>query len=141
MNRRMKKKRAQILQKGNMLNMELGNLLFGHSRGDFKVDRVLQDSSEWNRLISLSDSDFYGYTSIKDIENDGGGYENGVFTIRPYWWGDDDAPQAQMPNFLYKPIGFEIRWYKYPFRDSYMNRNLSIDKIKEIFWHCAESIK
>lgn len=141
MNRRIKKKREKMIWKENMSKMELGNLLFGHSRGNFVVDRVLQDSSEWDKLIHLSDSDFYGYTTNKNKENDVGGYENEVFAIRPYWWGDDDALQAQMPNFLYKPTGFEIRWYKYPFRDSYMNKNLSVAKIKEIFIHCADSMK
>ncbi len=124
-----------------MVNMELGNLLFGHSRGNFAVDRVLQDSFEWDELICATNSDFYGYTTIKDKMNNSGGYENEVFSIRPYWWGDDDAEQTDMPNFLYKPTGFEIRWYKYPFRDSYMNKNLSLDKIREIFRHCIGSTK
>lgn len=141
MNRRIRKKHEKKDWKENVLKMELGNLLFGHSRGSFEVDRDLQDSFEWHQLISLSDSDFYGHTSNKIKENDVGGYENEVFAIRPYWWGDDDALQAQMPNFLYKPTGFEIRWYKYPFRDSYMNKNLSVKNIKDIFIHCADSIK
>lgn len=141
MNRRIKKKHEKAICKENMLKMEIGNLLFGRSRGSFAVDRSLQDSFEWEQLINMSDSDFYGHTSNKCKENDVSGYENEVFAIRPYWWGDDDALQAQMPNFLYKPTGFEIRWYKYPFRDSYMNKNLSVTKIKEIFIHCADSIK
>jgi hypothetical protein len=29
------------------------------------------------------------------------------------------------PNFLYKPINFQIKWYKYPLRDSYMNQNIT----------------
>lgn len=120
--------------------MELGNLLFGHSRGEFLVDRVLHDSPEWHKLIYATESDFYGYTGNRDNKNDSDGYENEIFAIRPYWWGDDDAEQVDMPNFLYKPTGFEIRWYKYPFRDSYMNKNLSLDKIKEIFMHCVESV-
>jgi len=45
------------------------------------------------------------------------------------------------PNFLYKPTGFEIRWYKYPLRDSYMNQNVSYDEYKKILKHCVESVK
>jgi hypothetical protein len=32
-----------------------------------------------------------------------------------FWWGDQ-------PNFLYKPTGFEARWYKYIGRDMAYNR-------------------
>lgn len=45
-----------------------------------------------------------------------------------------------LPNFLYKPTGFEIRFYKYPFRDSYMNQDLSVEEIKNIFKECIKSI-
>lgn len=121
--------------------MELGNLLFGHSRGEYNVDRDLDECHEWTELLFATDSGYYGHTDNEIKKNDSGGYENEVFAIRPYWWGDDNAEQVNMPNFLYKPTGFEIRWYKYPFRDSYMNKNLSIDKIKEIFMCCVESVK
>lgn len=43
------------------------------------------------------------------------------------------------PNFLYKPTGFKIMWYKYPLRDSYMNQNISLDEFKEILEHCVKS--
>lgn len=29
------------------------------------------------------------------------------------------------PNFLHKPTGFRINWYKYPFRDSYASRKFT----------------
>lgn len=47
-------------------------------------------------------------------------------------------------NFVYHPgqeDEFCIDWYKYPFRDSYMNRNLSDDEIKNIFRDCAKYLK
>lgn len=43
------------------------------------------------------------------------------------------------PNFLYKPTGFAIKWYKYPLRDSYMNQNISLDEFKSIISKCIES--
>lgn len=119
--------------------MEIGNLLFGHSRGEFKVDRALQDSDEWKFLLQTTESDGYGDTDYCDKRNLSGGYENETFAIRPYYWGEDEK-LASLPNFLYKPSGFEIRWYKYPFRDSYMNMNLSNEAIREIFELCENSV-
>ena len=44
------------------------------------------------------------------------------------------------PNFLFKPTGFSIKWYKYPLRDSYMNQNLSLDELKGIIAKCVDSL-
>lgn len=43
------------------------------------------------------------------------------------------------PNFLYKPTGFCINWYKYPFRDSYMSPGVSAKEWRKIIRHCIES--
>lgn len=116
--------------------MELGNLLFGHSRGEYVFpDRNLVNCREWNTLLEVARLDFYG------VSDDGNyGFDNDTFTIRPYYWGEDEE-EADKPNFLYKPTGFEIRWYKYPFRDSYMNQNLTNKEIKKIFRNCIVSIQ
>jgi hypothetical protein len=45
-----------------------------------------------------------------------------------------------LPNFTHKRSGFSIKWYKYPFRDSYMNMDLSKKDIVKIFKECAQSI-
>lgn len=34
--------------------------------------------------------------------------------IRGYWWGDEDSPQAHLPNLSYG--GVHIFWYKHPGR-------------------------
>jgi hypothetical protein len=44
-------------------------------------------------------------------------------------------------NFIYKPTGFWIDWYKYPFRDSYMSDDLTKEQLKEIWEKCIESVK
>jgi hypothetical protein len=159
--------------------MELGNFLFGNSRGQYPVDRVLQDAF----YLSIGNA-------LEDIECDlrCNKFENDAFAIFPYWWGDcacgydekecewdqqndhkedcgrgvsvphctcgfqeawnefrqnnrhdADCPIVR-PNLIYKPTGLEIRWYKYPLRDSYMNQNLSNAELIEIFVKCAESI-
>lgn len=116
------------------MQMELGNMMFGHSRGKYPFpDRDIVYDKVWTDLLKLAHSDPHGYTNDCRYENTRGGYEDEVFAIRPYWWGDDDSEEVDAPNFLYKPTGLEIRWYKYPFRDSYMNQELSADEVLAIF--------
>ena len=240
--------------------MELGNMLFGNSRGVYEVPRKLVDSSEWIELVHnlIQVEDYHccigGYyqdysdaslelkkrTSLipKDkfggctLEVDG----KIIFKLFPYWWGDctcgieerneqlrnkwekdiftkdefdtymsfedwcdDECPACSwkkenqnksinylskictcgtmkknidlqkrknkikekiekyeelestqllkhkddcklvLPNFIYHPNQedeFYIDWYKYPFRDAYMNKNLTENEIKNIFKDC-----
>lgn len=117
--------------------MEFGNMMFGNSRGQFEFpDRDIVDFDEWGDLCVKAQLDFYG---TPEVEREFYGFDNDVFTIRPYYWGDDEELEM-LPNFLYKPTGFEIQWYKYPFRDSYMNQNLTKEEILDIFKKCAESV-
>jgi len=121
--------------------MEIGNLLFGHSRGEYKLEnRDLVNCKDWQELLYVCECDSYGCTEDFSHETERGGYENDLFCINPYYWGEDKN-LMEMPNFLYKPTGFEIRWYKYPFRDSYMNQNLTDRQIKVIWKKCAEYVK
>lgn len=115
-------------------DMELGNLLFGNSRGKYCVEprKVYQDA--FCKFLSANGFDFGGWRGTER------GYENDVFVIRPYYWGDDEEVAA-LPNFVYKPAGVEIRWYKYPMRDAYSNMDISVGAFKEILRHCAWSMK
>ena len=115
-------------------NIEIGNLLFGHSRGSYAFpDRDIVDSDEWLALLCALGTDFYGYVVWDDPhETKRGGYDDGTICINPYYWGDDDD-EAAKPNFLDRSIGLEIRWYKYPFRDAYMNWKMSAEEVKKYF--------
>lgn len=44
------------------------------------------------------------------------------------------------PNFLYKPTGFTLNWYKYPFRDSYMSENLTAVQWADMMDACIASL-
>jgi len=44
-------------------------------------------------------------------------------------------------NFHYNPTGFGIQWYKYPFRDSYMNQDISLDSFRKIIDNCIRSLR
>lgn len=56
--------------------MELGNLVFGNSRGEFPIDRGLEGI--FYTLLEAIDPTNPGYTT----------FENEVFVTRPYYWGD-----------------------------------------------------
>jgi hypothetical protein len=45
------------------------------------------------------------------------------------------------PNFEYKPTGFELQWYKYPLRDSYMNQKITVAQFNQIIEKCIESLE
>jgi hypothetical protein len=44
------------------------------------------------------------------------------------------------PNFLHKPSGFTLDWYKYPLRDSYSSAPLTRKLMRAMFADCAESL-
>lgn len=135
--------------------MELGNLLFGNSRGSHRVNRDYQDEFVEKVLNNLG---FDGYGIPNDetlvskkgfIKQKDGAYTNGLFTIFPYWWGDctcgaedkctdeHDEPcqedcKLMLPNFIHHPSEFVLQWYKYALRDSYSNHPFN-DKTLSIF--------
>lgn len=128
--------------------MELGNMVFGNSRGKHLVNR------DWQNTFCeyLSDMGFDGY-GVADSEELNGflvevksainepaeKFENDVFVIMPYYWGDDDDLR-KLPNFVFKPTGFELSWYKYALRDSYMNQDVTYQELVLILKKCKESL-
>ena len=137
-------------------HIELGNLLFGNSRGNFRVPREWVE--HFLRLTEYLHMDSYGFyydsytksigscTEVIPNEKynsaylrDDGGFENDTFLIKPYYWGDDED-ESEKPNFVYKPTGYEIDWYKYPFRDSYSNFDITEKEFIEIIENCLKSV-
>lgn len=120
--------------------MELGNFIFGNSRGDIQVNRDWEE--DFHYLLEDIGFTSYGYIDTKKLkpweqtDKDGSKYfENDLIIVRPYYWGEDDEV-AEKPNFVFKPRQFEMSWYKYPLRDAYMNQELTkeefLDILKEI---------
>lgn len=56
---------------------------------------------------------------------------------------NDHAPTCRVvqPNFLYKPTGFRVMWYKYPLRDSYMTPPVDLAGWCEIMEACRGSVR
>lgn len=130
MNKRLRKKKFNDNYK-----MELGNLFFGNSRGNFPVPR------EWTHKFCnrLEEMGFDSYGFYEEATNNGY-FENEVFKIRPYYWGND-MEIAKEPNFIYKPTGYELCWYKYPLRDSYGNKNITFTQFATMLKCCVGSMK
>ena len=129
-------------------NMELGNLIFGNSRGRYEVPRGIgEDDFIWQetfiKFMYEIGLDGYGYLENNELEKyktERGGFENDTFTINPYYWGEDESIM-QEPNFVFKPTGLKIDWYKYPFRDSYSNKEITFEELKQILKKCKESVR
>ena len=203
--------------------MELGNMIFGNSRGEYPLERGIGFEEELYRLFEACnpkrDNSWREY---------GFDFDNDTFTIFPYYWGDcecgydeaeykwseenhhrDNCYQIEFqkishyerikdhdywlskyikplfqkynlptdtenwwhgcvmvctcdfeqrwqeflsdhdhskdcglvkPNFLYKPTGFEIQWYKYPLRDSYTNQEITLPEFSKIIDACIASL-
>lgn len=63
--------------------------------------------------------------------------------LRAAWVATDSHDRAcptVRPNFHHKPSGFEMRWYKYPLRDSYMNQQIAPGRFVEIIEDCVRSV-
>ena len=125
--------------------MELGNMLFGNSRGDFPVDRGLQDL--FTDALERAGFDGYGIRRTWDppapapVPYNEQATATHHFVIQPYV--DDELDNAALcPNFLDRVTGLKLRWYKYPLRDSYANYELTeemlVPILERLVEECAE---
>lgn len=145
----------------NIPHMELGNILFGNSRGSYPVPR-----DEWqDKFCEFLDEcgfDTYGYINDDTLEKEYGiiiegegivtlkngesykehqqGFDNGIFRILPYYWGESENI-CKLSNFIYYPENYEIQWYKYPLRDSWSNKEITFEEFCDILDKCKESLK
>jgi len=112
---------------------ELGQMAFGNPPSEFVATwatnmlQVISDAI--GKSQDTPDDDSYGYN-----------YENDVFVMRKYYWGEEDD-KASAPNFLYKKTGLEIRWYKYIGRGMSANVEKIPDNWDDILIDCLVSIK
>jgi hypothetical protein len=73
----------------------------------------------------------------------GTNYENDVFAMRRFYWGDCTCSDDTLghgehcgfskPNFLFKPTGFRLEWYKYIGRDMEAKGGLPADWLQQTF--------
>ena len=123
------------MKKATIDDYELGNLMFGNSRGEYAVEPRKEYQDAFWEFLEPNGWDGHAIRDDGSYE-----FENDVFIIRAYYWGEDEE-EAAKPNFVYKPTGLEIDWYKYPMRDAFSNQDVDIDTFKEILKRCEESLK
>jgi hypothetical protein len=63
-------------------------------------------------------------------------FENDVFQIKPYSWGD--APNDW--HFYHKPSGLKVYWYKYPLRGATVNMNITPEQFRTVLYDCMNSV-
>ena len=124
------------MKKATFEDMELGNAIFGNSRGLYHVEPRDQYQDAFCEFLFANGFDGYGYKEGHKSRE----FENETFVIRPYYWGEDDDIAA-LPNFEFKPTGLQIKWYKYPMRDAYSNMDISVEEMKYILAGCAASMR
>lgn len=107
--------------------MELMPLIFGRRRSLYPVERGEWEIEFRSFLKACGFNEIYG--SI---------YENSVFSLRPYYWGDDERI-ARLPNFVFKPTDYKLRWYKYPLRGATANKPLPLLAFCDMLAVCAQS--
>jgi hypothetical protein len=57
-----------------------------------------------------------------------------------YPGGHKPECDLERPNFLFKPTGLRIEWYKYPLRDAYSNQEITVDEFKKNIAQCIKSL-
>ena len=55
---------------------------------------------------------------------------------------DDHSPDCKLvrPNFLYKPTGYELEWYKYPLRSAKASADPGPKEFLSMIDHCIASL-
>jgi hypothetical protein len=104
--------------------MEIGNVCFGNSRGKYQVSR-----GRWQAYFSeqlcepLEEKDLF-YTRGTMGED---GFENDVFEIQPYWWGECNCGYEQTLYDELKEWAENNKWHR---EDCYQTelRNLKIER-------------
>lgn len=110
------------MKKATIDDYEIGNLVFGNSRGNYPIDRENFDD-RFYKVLTKAGYDSYGCDESENVSPH--------FVVRPYYWGDDEE-EAEKPNFECKELGLEIKWYKYPLRDAYSNIPFTEEIMKKL---------
>lgn len=128
--------------------MELGNFIFGNSRGAIPLER-----DEWQEVIveafEACGFDSYGHIDDQRLKRfvDCDMFSEhvshvaiGDYEILPYYWGDDETIAAYN-NFIDHKHNLSVQWYKYPLRDAYVNREVTFEEWKSIFKEFSDYVK
>lgn len=100
-----------------------------------RSEDVLSEGLRWLTARACNALDEDGSGGLGGEFGYGVDYENDTFVMRRYYWGDctcgdDDnhTPECavMLPNFVHKPSGFTVRWYKWIGRDNEVEGNCDL---------------
>ena len=109
----------------------------GEDEPSYMCPRPLRggDFREWLTLRSATASNELMITSNPVFANDAGGYENDVFSIRPFQPFTDERP-----SILFKPTGLVVDWYLRPWDEAALSERLTVGEIKHVLRLCLDSV-
>lgn len=95
--------------------MELGNAIFGHSRGNYEVDREKYQYI-FHEYLEAMGFDTYGH---HEKAGGDGRFDNGIFSVFPYYWGDctcgyDKLEEEWSKQNQHDPTCYQIEYHKLP---------------------------
>lgn len=104
------------------------------------MDNLVTPEDYATTVVSLIGSalNHWGLTNGSPTENTGETYENDVFLISAYDW---ENPDEDIPNFWYKPLNYQMTWYKYIGRGDWANKPITFSEAYQILKDCLASIE
>ena len=99
---------------------------------------VAENSHDFQKLFDdfLSCNGFDRYGQKKDSSEIY--FENEVFFLRPRYDGDETD---DLPNFVYKPTGYNFSWEGYPLHNICASEDISEHEFARILEECTNSLK
>ena len=89
---------------------------------------------EWRLLSMLADIDVWGFCYNSPKGDKWGNYEDDVIRVQPH------SPDGDQPTLIFKPSGYSMQWYKYPWRCPLQSKNLSMGEVRRILRLAVEHI-
>lgn len=134
------------------------NVLFGHlqdnlqdhynisitpiDKEDGTPDFLVREYFDGKYPISRGEWQHYFYKLAEVCEDIRCPQENDIFYYKAeaehHTWDDQEN---YLPNFIYKPDGFRMQWYKYPLRSCYANRGITFDVFERMIDSCVQSLE
>ena len=130
----------------------------GWSTEDLKYENT-KDVVEMYLRILGNTLVYLGFCKDSPCSNSGATFENDVFSMRAYNWGDciestdgdetdgvllSPSPECNCPscapNFIHYPSEFSASWYKYVGR-GFQCDDINFQKIFDIFKECYDSLE
>lgn len=131
-----------------MSNLELGQILLSNNDWHrYDADWAVEGLNIVAQVIAeLREKDPNGFRTLLTTNSGEEEFVNHIFEMRSYCWCDgfgiEGHEEGCPPNFIYKPTGMIITWYKHAGRGNTSNKKYPGARTWfEIIKHCIGSIE